>query len=206
MTLKLTYFDMHGGRGEPARLAMAIGNIDFEDERISFQTFGQNKESFPFGRIPVLEVDGEVVSQSNSINRYVGKLAGLYPEDPREALYCDEAMASVEDIIAQAVSTFSITDEDEKKKARIALAEGPLTFYLERFEALLERRGGEYFAAGRLTVADLKVFVWIRTLQKGVMDHIPTDLAEKCAPNVVAHCAAIGARKDVKAYYASFES
>ena len=27
--LKLTYFDFHGGRGEPARLALSIGGIPF---------------------------------------------------------------------------------------------------------------------------------------------------------------------------------
>ncbi|MDH3673780.1 MAG: glutathione S-transferase, partial [Gammaproteobacteria bacterium] len=32
--LTLTYFDFHGGRGEPARLAMTIGGIEFEDGRI----------------------------------------------------------------------------------------------------------------------------------------------------------------------------
>lgn len=140
--LKLTYFDMHGGRGEVARLALALGGIDFEDERISFQVFGENKDSFPFGRIPVLEVDDVVISQSNSINRYVGKLAGLYPSGALEAFHCDETMGCVEDIGTIVVSTFSIQDEEEKKKARIALAAGPITFFLERFEALLERRGG----------------------------------------------------------------
>jgi glutathione S-transferase len=33
--LKLTYFDFDGGRGEPARLALHIGGIAFEDQRIS---------------------------------------------------------------------------------------------------------------------------------------------------------------------------
>ena len=28
--LKLTYFDFHGGRGEPAKLALSIGGIPFE--------------------------------------------------------------------------------------------------------------------------------------------------------------------------------
>jgi hypothetical protein len=28
--LKLTYFDFHGGRGEPARLALSIGELPFE--------------------------------------------------------------------------------------------------------------------------------------------------------------------------------
>ena len=32
--LKLTYFDFHGGRGEPARLALAIAGIPFEDDRV----------------------------------------------------------------------------------------------------------------------------------------------------------------------------
>jgi len=32
--LKLTYFDFHGGRGEPARLALSIGEIPFEDDRV----------------------------------------------------------------------------------------------------------------------------------------------------------------------------
>ena len=27
--LKLTYFDFHGGRGEPARLALSMGGIPF---------------------------------------------------------------------------------------------------------------------------------------------------------------------------------
>ena len=29
--LKLTYFDFDGGRGEPARLALHIGGVTFED-------------------------------------------------------------------------------------------------------------------------------------------------------------------------------
>ena len=33
--LKLTYFDFDGGRGEPARLALHIGGIEFEDHRIA---------------------------------------------------------------------------------------------------------------------------------------------------------------------------
>jgi hypothetical protein len=32
--LKLTYFDFHGGRGEPARLALSIGEIPFEHDRV----------------------------------------------------------------------------------------------------------------------------------------------------------------------------
>lgn len=96
--LKLTYFDFDGGRGEPARLALHLGGIAFEDRRIGFKDWDALREAMPFRALPVLEVDGRMVAQSNSINRYVGKLAGLYPGDDLQALLCDEVMDAVEDM------------------------------------------------------------------------------------------------------------
>jgi Glutathione S-transferase, N-terminal domain len=90
--IKLTYFDFHGGRGEPARLALSIGGIVFEDDRVAASDWERRKAYTPFGALPVLEVDGQIVAQSNAINRYVGKLAALYPSDPWQAALCDEAM------------------------------------------------------------------------------------------------------------------
>src|SRR6202166_410592 len=81
--LKLTYFDFDGGRGEPARLALHFGRVPYEDERISTKDWAQIRDRTPFQALPILEVDGKVVAQSNSINRYVGKLARLYPQDDR---------------------------------------------------------------------------------------------------------------------------
>ncbi|MDH3202388.1 MAG: glutathione S-transferase [Myxococcales bacterium] len=202
--LKLTYFDIHGGRGEPARLAMHIGGVDFEDHRISFQQFGNARSSFPFNRVPALDIDGIELSQCNTISRYVGKLAGLYPSDPLQAAFCDEAMDAVEDIVSKVVATFPIQDEAEKKAARQALADGPITVYLQQLQALLESRGGEYFADGRLTVADLKVMVWVRSLRSGILDHIPQDLADNVAPLLVEHLARIESNPKIREYYARF--
>ena len=75
--LKLTYFDFHGGRGEPARLALSIGGIAFEDDRVPFSDWERRKPDTPFGTLPTLERDGQTVAQSNAINRYVGKLTDL---------------------------------------------------------------------------------------------------------------------------------
>src|ERR1700752_2688610 len=90
--LKLTYLDFDGGRGEPARLALHIGTIAFEDQRIAGKDWPAFRDKTPFLAMPTLEVDGKVVSQSNSINRYVGKLTGLYPKDDWQALLCDEGI------------------------------------------------------------------------------------------------------------------
>ena len=199
--LKLTYFDFHGGRGEPARLAMFIGGIAFEDNRLSFDAFRESKASFPFAAIPVLEVDGQTVAQSNGINRFVGKLAGLYPEDPWQAASCDEVMDAVEDVTHEITRTFSIKDEDEKKAARQALVDGPLRFYLSRLNVLLENRGGEFYSDTRLTVADLKVFVFVRSLRSGNLDHVPKDLTDQVAPLLVDHFQRMNQHPKIKAYY-----
>jgi glutathione S-transferase len=83
--IKLTYLDFHGGRGEPARLALSIAGIPFEDDRVPYADWPRRKPTAPFGHLPVLEVDGQLLTQSNTINRYVGKLANLYPSDPWQA-------------------------------------------------------------------------------------------------------------------------
>lgn len=202
--LKLTYFDIRGGRGEPARLAMHVGGIAFEDDRITFRQFGERRSNFPFARIPLLEIDGIKLSQGNAINRYVGRLAGLYPTDPLQAAFCDEVLDAVEDIVSKVVTTFSMTDEAEKKAARKALADGPIIVYLQQLQALLASRGGEYFADGRLTIADLKVLVWIRDLRSGTLDHIPRDLPDKVAPLLVEHLARIESTPKVREYYERF--
>jgi glutathione S-transferase len=199
--LKLTYFDFHGGRGEVARLALAIGGIPFEDDRIAFSDWERRKTDTPFGGLPLLEVDGEIVAQSNGINRYVGKLAGLYPADPWQAALCDEVMDAVEDITIKVVATFDLP-EAEKKAQRQALVDGPLRLYLTRLQERLEAHGGRYFAGNRLSVADLKVFVWIGHLKSGKLDHIPTDLPDRVAPNLVGHHERVKALPEIRAYYA----
>jgi glutathione S-transferase len=199
--LKLTYFDFHGGRGEPARIALSIGGIAFEDDRVAFADWERRKEATPFGGLPVLEVDGKIVSQSNAINRYVGRLVNLYPSDPWQAALCDEAMDAVEDVLGEIVPTMFLPDE-EKKARREALAAGLIPFYLTRLEQRLEEHGGQYFADNRLTVADLKVALLIRQLKSGVLDYVPSDLPERVAPKLIEHYQRNVNEPGVSAYYA----
>jgi glutathione S-transferase len=182
--LKLTYFDFDGGRGEVARLALHIGGLAFEDRRIAFKDWDAHRDATPFHALPVLEVDGQVVAQSNTINRYVGKLAGLYPKDDWQALLCDEVMDAVEDLDHMIGNTIDLP-ADEKKAARAELAAGPIPRYLEQFAARLKAAGGEHFADRRLTVGDLKVWMMVRWLRGGVLDHIPKDLVDRVAPLLV---------------------
>jgi len=198
--LKLTYFDFDGGRGEPARLALHIGGIPFEDHRIAGKDWPAFRDKTPFLALPTLEVDGQAVSQSNSINRYVGKLTGLYPKDDLQAFLCDEVMDAAEDISTRIAQTIDLP-EDAKKKAREELATGHITPYLEQFQARLVAAGGEYFADRHLTVADLKVAMLIRWLRSGVLDYIPKDLVDTVAPQLVKHFERVTGHPKVAEYY-----
>lgn len=199
---RLTYFDFDGGRGEPIRIAFHAAGIAFEDVRWSFPEFMEKRDSAPFRCIPVLEIDGVAVTQSNAMIRYVGKLADLYPEDAMQALYCDEVLGACEDLLHQIVSTFGL-EGDELKAAREKLTQGWLTTFIKGLDDLLARGGGQYFANKRLTMADLKVFMQTRSLCKGTLDHVPPDLVEQLAPALAAHRDRIAAEPIVEAYYAS---
>lgn len=200
--LKLTYFDIDGGRAEPARLALHLGGIAFEDHRFPFAEFAEVRKATPFGQVPTLHVDGVLVTQSDAINRYVGTLAGLYPTDAYQALLCDEVMDAVEDANNKIVPTFGLSG-DALQSARTALVEGAFPMYLRWLQAQLLSHGGLYFADQRLTVADLKVFVFVRGLNSGRLDHVPTDLVEKVAPLLNAHLQRVADTPAVAQYYAA---
>lgn len=200
--LKLTYFDFDGGRGEPARLALQIGGVPFEDHRIPPADWSKHRDQMPLRAMPVLEVDGKAITQSNTINRYVGRLAGLYPKDEWQAAVCDEIMDATEDIGSRIGATIAL-DDAGKKKAREALAADALPRHLETLAARLQAAGGEYFADRRLTVADLKVFQLVRWLRTGVLDHIPKDMVDRVAPALVKHFERVSAHPKIADYYRS---
>jgi glutathione S-transferase len=198
----LTYFDFDSSRGEVARLVMRVGGIEFEDKRIARSDWPALRDKMPYQALPELEVDGKVLAQSNTINRYLGKLAGLYPKDDWQAALVDEVMDAVEDISTRIGSTFSLAGE-ARQKAREALAAGSLAHFLRQFEARLKAGGGEWFVENRLTIADLKCYLFVRWLKTGVLDHIPADIVEQHAPLLAKHSERVENYPQVAAYYAA---
>lgn len=198
--LKLTYFDFSGGRAEPVRLALHIGGIAFEDYRFAPADFAEVRKTTPLNQVPTLTIDGVQVTQSDAIARYAGKLAGLYPEDDLQALFCDEVMGALEDINVKLGATFGLSG-DALKSAREALAADVLPRYLRWLEHQLESHGGQFFADRRLTVADLKAFGILGWLGSGKLDHIPADLVQTVAPKLAAYVDRIAATPVIAQYY-----
>lgn len=200
--LKLTYFDFPGGRAEPARLALHIGGIPFEDYRFAPGDFPEVRKTTPLNQVPTLRVDDVQITQSDAITRYAGKLAGLYPQDDFQALLCDEVMGALEDINVRIGATFGMK-ADDLKNAREALATDALPRYLRWLQSQLESHGGQFFSDNRLTIADLKAFVILRWLGSGKLDHIPGDLIGTVAPKLVEYMQRLADLPAIAQYYAN---
>jgi len=100
-------------------------------------------------------------------HRFVGKLSGLYPEQPVDALAVDEVMDVVQDALTR---TPQDADADVKKAKREEYAAGKLRQYM----ALLAHRceqsaaGGPYVLGASLTVADLALYYLLAMLRRWV--------------------------------------
>ena len=99
------------------------------------------------------------------------------------------------------MATFGLSGE-KLKTARQTLVAGPLKLYLQWLEDKLEGENKQYFIENRLTLADLKVFVWSRALSSGQLEHIPVNLVADIAPKVFRHQQFINQLAPIVQYYA----
>ncbi|KAG2488853.1 hypothetical protein HYH03_012649 [Edaphochlamys debaryana] len=197
MVLKLHYFALPG-RAEVTRLCLTIGGIPFEDVHYTQETYPAFKAKTPFGQVPVLELeDGKMLAQSGAIDRYVAKLAGLYPEDPLDAAHADQAVFLLTDLMDLFGPTWSLPLE-EKVKAREAIMAGKgkeKMGYLAKLVA-----GGSYVAGGKLSFADLGVYAVLSSLTSGQYDGVSKTCLDEF-PDLKAFRNKIASEPAVKAYY-----
>jgi prostaglandin-H2 D-isomerase / glutathione transferase len=186
---KVTYFDLTG-RGESIRLALAIGGVNFQDDRIQFKDWPTVKPTTPWGSLPVLTLStGEVFSQQRSVLRMVGKQSGLYPEDIQKAALVDSLMDAIEDIAGLTNKQGQDLPQAEKEAVRAnSIAKGgPVYAALEKIDAFIGAHGSDGFAVGNsLTIADLVLFTNLGFLVSGFYDGIPLDAIDSDFPNLTA--------------------
>jgi glutathione S-transferase len=174
--IKVHYFDI-AGRAETTRLALHIGGYVFEDVRYSRPEWGKLKESGKFknGQLPALEVDGKMFSQSNAMARYAGKLSGLYPSCPLEALRVDEVMDTLEDMMGSLVPTFRMQGE-EQLAARAKWVADSVPKYFPLLQGLLHASSGLLLEG--LSIGDLAVANMVQMVCSGWLDGIPPTVCD----------------------------
>ena len=144
--------------------------------------------------------DGTRFAQSESIARYAGKLCGMYPSDPLQALIVDEASAVANEALSKAPQH---SDADEMKRLREEYGKG----FLAKAMALLEARvasagGGPFLLGATMTYSDLIVHGLVDMIVAGQIDHILPEYVQSY-PHLVALNTAVVESDLVKAYTAA---
>ncbi|XP_011698169.1 PREDICTED: glutathione S-transferase-like [Wasmannia auropunctata] len=144
---KLTYFHLTA-LAEPIRLVFNYAGIEFVDERIDKNDWPKLKQTMPFGKVPVLEVDGKRIHQSVAICRYLAKQCGLAGKNDWESLEIDSTVDTLQDLCENIYRIY-----EKAKKQKIEVVDETVPYYLERLDAQVKKNGG-YFVGGALTWAD----------------------------------------------------
>ena len=182
MIIKLIYPDIPFWRAETSRLALFIGGIEFEDLRPSREEISKMRTEgiFPFGQLPVLQVDSKTIAQTGAIARFCGKLGGLYPtENDFYAAKVDEVIDLATDITGKIRPSLIEKNPEKRMEMRRELVETVLPNWLGFMETLLEKNGKTgYFVDDSLTVADLAAWRLCGWISGGIIDGIPETILD----------------------------
>jgi len=196
---KLYYFDAPVSRGEECRLALHLSNVEFDDVRVKSADWPALRPKTPFHAMPVLELPGHVpLAQSNAILTYIGRRWGLHPKDDFEAARHEAMMQACEDIRHLISATIDLAP-DQRKAAREAIVAEDLPTWCADAEQQLG--DGPLFAGSKLHVVDIKLFVVLRWLTSGRLDHVPPEITTRHARLMRVHDA-VRDHDGVTAWYA----
>jgi glutathione S-transferase len=200
-SVRLTYFDFAGSRGEECRIALHLAGVAFEDVRVAQRDWPALKPQMPFGAMPVLEMPGHPpLAHSNAILVLIGRLHGLHPADPYEAARHEALMCAAEELRHTITPTLRITDPERKRAARESLAANELRDWGGHVERQLGG-SGPFVGGAALQVADLKLYMVARWLTAGSLEHVPVTVLDHC-PRLLALHRAVGEHAGVKAWLA----
>ncbi|XP_070555868.1 hematopoietic prostaglandin D synthase-like [Ptychodera flava] len=154
----LSYFNIRA-RAEVSRFVLAFAGIEYEDRRINQSDWPSEKQSgrYPFNRLPTLEVDGAVLSESCTVARFLARKHGLYADDALSQARIDMVADVVDDIYSKLQAMFLEKDEAKKKEMMDKNYGEYFPNLLKCLEKLLvQNQGGDgYFVGDKVTLADL---------------------------------------------------
>jgi len=157
---KLTYFDLQG-RGEAIRLIFKHANIDFDDHRISFETFGAMKENqteCPAGFLPMVTVEDKKLCQTVAIVRFLGNEFNMYGSNNIEHAMIDSLLDTYKDLVDGVIKVVFFTPADQKEEETKKLIE-KFRKDLKYGEYLAKENGSKDVHIGtKITIADIYFF------------------------------------------------
>ena len=142
---------------------------------------------YPFGQVPVLEVDGKMLGQSNSIARYLAKKHGLAGQDDWEEAMANMYADSLMDVINAGLPYRFESDPEKKKQLLQELVTKNVRPHIQLIEKRLAENGTGYLVGSsvsckfvKLSLAELISYdsrpIQLTWADLGYADVIPTFL------------------------------
>lgn len=114
VTPNWNYFNLRG-RAEISRYLFAYSGKEYEDHRIEAADWPKIKPTIPFGKLPILEVDGVIIHQSLAMARYLARESGLAGRTPVEQALADAIVDTIDDFMT--LFPWAEKNQDVRKKA-----------------------------------------------------------------------------------------
>ncbi|XP_007516569.1 glutathione S-transferase A4-like isoform X2 [Erinaceus europaeus] len=174
---KLYYF--HGrGRMESIRWLLAAAGVEFEEEfletREQYEKL-QNDGHLLFGQVPLVEIDGMMLTQTRAILSYLAAKYNLYGKDLKERARIDMYADGTLDLMLMIAGT-AFKPPEEKETNLASILEKAKTRYLPVFEKVLKDHGENFLVGNNFSWADiqlLEAILMVEELDASILSDFP---------------------------------
>jgi len=181
MTTTKLYYYKATGRANMIRLALAAGNVPFEEEHPNdFPPTPEEREAWKklggniTTNVPMLQIGDKYYTQSSAVLRVAARKGGLMPSDEEELYLTDKLIAEAEDFRTESYKSFVIWGATKEAADNFINEVVPLHF--ENMERQLKEAGTDFFVGDKLTVADISLYDAVVNFGS---DRVPGDALEK---------------------------
>ena len=162
---KLIYFNLRG-RAEYIRLIFAQADVQYKDERIKMEDWPSLKPKTPFGKLPVLEMDGKMLGGSQVIARYIAEKHGLAGSNDFETAFIASVVDAISDLLVKVAQFMHEKDECRKEEQRKELEEKSISDTFGHVEKLVAENKDGWIIGSKPTYGDLGVYATLEQLQE----------------------------------------
>ena len=160
MTATLTYVNGRG-LGERIRFVLYAAGIEFNEvfiqSKSEFESL-KNSGKLIFGQLPILEIDGKVITQTDAMIRYIARHHNLNGRNDDDVVRLDMVYDGIKDCAISRIAVgLEFGTEEEKVQSKNGM-KTQVAKYFPKFEKILKDNlegTGNYLVGSQLTFVDV---------------------------------------------------
>ncbi|XP_003404479.1 glutathione S-transferase alpha-4-like [Loxodonta africana] len=174
---KLYYFRGRG-RMESIRWLLAAAGVEFEEEFLEKREQYEKLEKdgcLLFGQVPLVEMDGMMLTQTRAILSYLAAKYNLYGKDLKERVRIDMYVDGTLDLMLM-IMLAPFKPPKEKEENFALIMKKAKTRYLPAFEKILKDHREDFLVGNKFSWADvqlLEAILMLEELNASVLSDFP---------------------------------